>query len=42
MAITELKTEAFMISNEIKSQVLIQALPYIKKYAGEIVVIKYG
>ena len=31
-----------MISNEIKSQVLIQALPYIKKYAGEIVVIKYG
>ena len=31
-----------MISNEIKSQVLIQALPYIKKYAGQIVVIKYG
>ena len=31
-----------MISNEIKSQVLIQALPYIEKYAGEIVVIKYG
>ena len=31
-----------MISNEIKSQVLIQALTYIKKYAGEIVVIKYG
>ncbi|MBQ9162273.1 MAG: acetylglutamate kinase [Clostridia bacterium] len=31
-----------MISNEIKSQVLIQALPYIKKYSGQIVVIKYG
>lgn len=31
-----------MISNEIKSHVLIQALPYIKKYAGQIVVIKYG
>jgi|GEM_PF-5024327 len=26
-----------MISNEIKSQVLIQALPYIKKYSGQIV-----
>lgn len=31
-----------MISNEIKSHVLIQALPYIKKYAGQIVVVKYG
>lgn len=30
------------LSNEIKSQVLIQALPYIKKYSGKIVVIKYG
>lgn len=30
------------LSNEIKSQVLMQALPYIKKYSGKIVVIKYG
>ena len=31
-----------MISNEIRSQVLIDALPYIQKYNDKIVVIKYG
>ncbi len=30
------------ISNEVKAEVLIQALPYIQKYNGKIVVIKYG
>ncbi len=30
------------ISNSIKAEVLIQALPYIQKYFGKIVVIKYG
>lgn len=31
-----------MISNEIRSKVLIDALPYIQKYNDKIVVIKYG
>lgn len=31
-----------MISNEIRSQVLIDALPYIQRYNDKIVVIKYG
>lgn len=30
------------ISNQIRSQVLIDALPYIQKYNGKIVVVKYG
>lgn len=30
------------ITNEMKAEVLVQALPYIKKYAGEIIVVKYG
>lgn len=30
------------ISNEKRAQVLIQALPYIQKYAGQTVVVKYG
>ena len=30
------------ISNEIRSQVLIDALPYIQKYSGKTIVIKYG
>ncbi len=30
------------ISNEIKTQVLVQALPYIQKYYNKVVVIKYG
>ncbi len=30
------------ISNNERAQVLVQALPYIKKYAGETVVVKYG
>jgi len=29
-------------SNELRSQILIEALPYIQKYNGKIVVIKYG
>ena len=29
-------------SNAERAQVLVQALPYIKKYNGKIVVIKYG
>lgn len=31
-----------MISNEIRSQVLIDALPYIQRYNDKIIVIKYG
>ena len=31
-----------LISNEIRSQVLIDALPYIQRYNDKIVVIKYG
>lgn len=31
-----------VLSNESKAEVLIQALPYIQKYAGRIVVVKYG
>ena len=30
------------ISNESRAQVLTQALPYIQKYAGQVVVVKYG
>ena len=30
------------ISNEMKTQVLVQALPYIQKYYNKIIVIKYG
>ena len=30
------------ISNEIKTQVLVQALPYIQKYNNKVIVIKYG
>lgn len=31
-----------MISNEIRTNVLVEALPYILKYKGKVVVIKYG
>lgn len=30
------------ISNETKAEILVQALPYIKKYSNEIIVVKYG
>ena len=30
------------ISNSERAKVLVQALPYIKKYAGKTVVVKYG
>lgn len=30
------------ITNEQKAEILVQALPYIKKYTGETIVIKYG
>ncbi len=30
------------ISSNIKAQILVEALPYIQKYAGKVVVIKYG
>ena len=30
------------ISNSVRSKVLIDALPYIQKYNGKIVVVKYG
>ena len=30
------------LTNLEKSEVLVQALPYIQKYAGKIVVVKYG
>ena len=31
-----------LLSNRERAEVLTQALPYIKKYSGKIVVIKYG
>ena len=31
-----------MFSNAERAQVLVQALPYIKRYTGKIVVVKYG
>lgn len=31
-----------MLTNESKAEVLTQALPYIQKYAGRVVVVKYG
>ena len=30
------------ITNEERAQVLVQALPYIQKYAGQTIVVKYG
>ena len=30
------------LSNEMKAEVLVQALPYIKKYTGRVMVVKYG
>ena len=30
------------VSNADRAEILVQALPYIKKYTGKIVVIKYG
>ena len=30
------------ISNMERAEVLVQALPYIKRYTGKIVVVKYG
>ena len=30
------------ISNHNRAQVLVQALPYIQKYAGKTIVVKYG
>ena len=35
-------TEQSIFSNSQRAQVLTQALPYIRKYSGKIVVIKYG
>lgn len=43
--ITELKGEFTMIeslSNAERAEVITQALPYIKKYTGKVVVVKYG
>ena len=34
----EIKT----VSNKLRSQILIDALPYIQKYHNKIVVVKYG
>ncbi|MFV0504540.1 MAG: acetylglutamate kinase [Lachnospirales bacterium] len=31
-----------MVSNQVKSEILVNAIPYIQKYFGKIVVIKYG
>ena len=32
----------YKISNADRAQVLIQALPYIQKYSGQTIVVKYG
>ncbi len=37
-----MKNEQLEVNSMQKAQVLVQALPYIQKYAGKIVVIKYG
>ncbi len=39
---TENLQNAIKVSNEIRSKVLIDALPYIQRYNGKIVVVKYG
>ena len=31
-----------VVSNEDRAQVLVQAMPYIQKYVGQTVVVKYG
>lgn len=37
-----MKLHSRTLSNQMRAEVLTQALPYIKRYAGEIVVVKYG
>ena len=41
MGITNL-TNDIKIENEVRSKILIDALPYIQRYSGKIVVVKYG
>lgn len=36
------KNHAKSLSNSVKAEILIQALPYIQKYFGKVIVIKYG
>jgi hypothetical protein len=31
-----------MINDNIRADILLQAMPYIKKFAGKILVVKYG
>ena len=39
----KIKREVKMVvSNEERAHVLVQAMPYIQKYAGQTVVVKYG
>ncbi len=42
MATTELEVIKMELSNALRGQVLVEALPYIQKYSNKIVVIKYG
>ena len=37
-----MNNDAFSMSNAVKAGVLVQALPYIQKYFGKVVVVKYG
>ena len=30
------------VSNQHRAEILVEALPYIKKYNGKIIIIKYG
>ena len=41
-ATTEHKVKEMEITNNLRGQVLVEALPYIQKYSNKIVVIKYG
>ena len=35
-------TNDIKIENEVRSKILIDALPYIQRYSGKIVVVNYG
>jgi len=37
-----INNDSFSMSNAVKAGVLVQALPYIQKYFGKVVVVKYG
>jgi acetylglutamate kinase len=42
MEIIDLKEDTMKVTSDLKASILIQALPYIQKYYGKIIVVKYG